>query len=96
MINNLIDFFFINLATETTVSAKITSSKQLLPTKTTYANFLNILEAKSWKKALINNLYKKNCKKLMNFLILQKHINTKKNSFQPIGYPDACKTKVTW
>ena len=28
----------------------------------------------------------------VNFLILQKHINPKKNSLQPLGEPDARKT----
>ena len=34
----------------------------------------------------------KNWKKLLNFLIFQKHINPKKISLQPFGYPDARKT----
>ena len=33
-------------------------------------------------------LAQKKLEKVINFLILQKHKNPKKNSFQPIGYPD--------
>ena len=38
MIKNLIKFCY-KLRSQKTISAKITSSKQLVPTKTTYVNF---------------------------------------------------------
>ena len=44
------------------------------------------------KKSSQKQLALKNWKKLVNFLILQKHINPKKNSLQPLGEPDARKT----
>ena len=55
MIKYLINFF-INWDAEITVSADITSSKQLVLAKTTYVNLLKIPEAKLWKKAFKNNL----------------------------------------
>ena len=44
------------------------------------------------KKGSQKQLALKNLKKLVNFLKLQKHINPKKDSFQPIGHPDVRKT----
>ena len=46
MIKNLIKFFH-KLIPQKTISATITSSKQLVTTKTTYEIFLKKIEAKS-------------------------------------------------
>ena len=44
------------------------------------------------KNALKKQLLLKNWKNLQNFLVFQKQINPKTNSFQSIGYPNARKT----
>ena len=44
------------------------------------------------KKKFLKTTCTKELEKLVNFLILQKHINPKKKSFQPIGNPDTRKT----
>ena len=57
---------FINWDSEITVSAKISSSKQLVLTKITYVKFLKILQAKLWKK-LLETTCTKNWKKLRDW-----------------------------
>ena len=42
-------------------------------------------------KKVLKQLSLKNWKKLLNFLIFQKHINPKKNCLQQIGCPDSHK-----
>ena len=44
------------------------------------------------KKKLLKTTFTEKKEKMTKFLIFQKHINPKKNSFQPIGYPDVRKT----
>ena len=52
MIKNLIKFGH-QLIPQKTMSATITSSIQLVTTKTTYEIFLKIIEAKAWKNKLL-------------------------------------------
>ena len=49
--------FVINWDPEKTISAKITSSKKLVLTKTTYVNFEKYFRLTLWKKALKNNFH---------------------------------------
>ena len=46
----------------------------------------------NYEKKLLKPTFTEKLEKLLIFLIFQKHINPKKNSLQPIGYPDARKT----
>ena len=84
---NVIKFCY-KLRSRKNYLCKITSSKQLVLTKTTYVNFeKNTLGLNYEKKAHKNNFHWKTG----NFLKFQKHINQKKNSHQPIWYPVARK-----
>ena len=71
---------------------------QLVTTKTPYDILGTYLKPNHGKKALKNFFDQNTGKTLIYLLILQKHINLNKNSFQPIGYPDARKTigKSKW
>ena len=53
-------------------------------------NFEKNTLGKNYEKTRKNNFHRK---KLLIFLIFQKHKNPKTNSLQPIGYPDGRKTK---